>query len=176
MAFRAAQTGHLLLSTLHTNSAIAAVTRLLDLQVDANLVTSSLLGVLAQRLVREVCAACREEYEPAPDLVREFFDVVPGGLSFWRGRGCPLCNFTGYRGRLAVAELWTPSEHDVILINKHAPFDELRESAAGSTLSMAEDAWDKLRDGRTNLEELIRTLPYYAVYGLRRAALDTAPA
>jgi type IV pilus assembly protein PilB len=169
MAFRAAQTGHLLLSTLHTNDAISAVTRLLDLKVDPNLVTSSLLGVLAQRLVREVCSACRSEYTPGPDLVREFFTTLPVDFKFYRGEGCKLCNFSGYRGRTSVAELWVPNEQDIILINKSAPMDEIRTSARQSTVSMAHDVMDRLAAGRTNLEELIRVMPYSSVYQFRQA-------
>lgn len=168
MAFRAAQTGHLLLSTLHTNDAISAVTRLLDLKVDANLVTSSLLGVLAQRLVREVCTGCREPYEPPVELVREFFEKTPEQFRFYRGRGCKACNYTGYKGRMAVAELWTPNEEDAILITKGASQDRIKESASRSTLAMAEDVWEKLREGRTTLEELIRTLPYSCINQFRR--------
>jgi type IV pilus assembly protein PilB len=168
MAFRAAQTGHLLLSTLHTNDAISAVTRLLDLKVDPNLLASSLLGVLAQRLVREVCAACRREYAPAPELVREFFTSPPQGLKFVRGEGCKVCNFTGYRGRSSIDELWVPDEQDVILISKSAPFDEVRTSARRSTISMAQDVLDRLAAGRTNLEELIRVMPYSSVYQFRQ--------
>lgn len=168
MAFRAAQTGHLLLSTLHTNSAVSAVSRLLDLSVDPNLVASSLLGVLAQRLVREVCPACRTEYAPAPELLREFFDEPPADARWYKGKGCSACNFSGYKGRMAVAELWTPSEDDIILINKRAPFEEIRESAKRSTISMAEDIADRLASGRTNLEELIRVLPYSSIYEFRQ--------
>jgi type IV pilus assembly protein PilB len=175
MAFRAAQTGHLLLSTLHTNDAVSAVTRLGDLRVEPNMITSSLLGVLSQRLVREVCAACRHEYQPPAPLIREFFDRPPAGQRWYRGRGCAACSFTGYKGRLAVAELWVPSEDDVLLINKGAPFDEIRESSRQSTLTMADDVGEKLRAGRTNLEELIRTLPYSCIAQFRRGALPAPP-
>jgi type IV pilus assembly protein PilB len=170
MAFRAAQTGHLLLSTLHTNDAVSSVTRLLDLKVDPNLLTSCLLGVLSQRLVREICPSCRVEYTPPERLLREFFASPPAGARWFRGKGCPACNTTGYRGRMAVAELWVPSEEDIILVNKGAVFDQIRESARASTMSMGDDAWQKLQAGRTNLEELIRTLPYSAVHELRKAA------
>ena len=159
MAFRAAQTGHLLLSTLHTNDAISAVARLLDLKVDPNMIASSLIGVLAQRLVRQVCADCKQEYQPTADLMREFFDKPPPDMKFYRGAGCPICNFTGYRGRMSVAELWVPNEQDVILISKGAPFDEVRASAKNSTIPMAEDVIDRLKDGHTTMEELIRVLP-----------------
>ncbi len=168
MAFRAAQTGHLLLSTLHTNDAISSVPRLLDLKVDQNVLASSLLGVLAQRLIRSVCADCREEYEPAPELVREFFPARREGMTFFQGAGCPKCNFTGYRGRTCIGELWTPDAEDAILISKGAPFDQVRASAARTTLPMAKDVMDRLVAGQTTLEELIRVMPYQNVYQFRQ--------
>jgi type II secretory ATPase GspE/PulE/Tfp pilus assembly ATPase PilB-like protein len=163
MAFRAAQTGHMLLSTLHTNDAISAVTRLLDLNIEANMITSSLLGVLAQRLVRKVCDGCREDHTPSEELLKEFFSAPPVDIHWLKGKGCPQCNFTGYKGRMAVAELWTPSEDDIVLINKGVPFDEIKSSAQESTVLMAEDAMEKLRAGKTTLEELMRTLPYSSI-------------
>jgi type IV pilus assembly protein PilB len=169
MAFRAAQTGHLLLSTLHTNDAISAVTRLRDMNVDPNLLASSLLGVLAQRLIRAVCPDCREEYEPQPELIREFFAERPREMKFYRGRGCDRCNHSGYRGRMSVAELWVPNEQDVILISKKAPMDEIRASSRATTISMVQDAWVRLAAGKTNLEELIRMLPYSSVYQFHQA-------
>jgi type IV pilus assembly protein PilB len=174
MAFRAAQTGHLLLSTLHTNSAIGAVSRLLDLSVDPNLVGSSMIGVLAQRLVRQVCQACKAPYMPSPELLREFFDVPPDDVVWYKGRGCPACNFSGYKGRLSVSELWVPSEDDVILISKRAPFDQIHDHSQLSTVTMAEDIAGRLLAGRTNLEELIRVLPYPNVYAFRRLRLQEA--
>jgi type IV pilus assembly protein PilB len=170
MAFRAAQTGHLLLTTLHTNDALSAVIRLRDLKVDPNLIASSLLGVLAQRLVRAVCPQCKTEYAPSAELLKEFFDTTPPDLKWYKGKGCAHCNFTGYRGRLAIAELWVPNENDVILIAKNASFEDLRVSAARSTIFMAEDAANRLRGGATNLEELIRMLPYSSIYRFRQIA------
>ncbi len=168
MAFRAAQTGHLVLSTLHTNNATGTVARLLGLGVDLNVLTSTLLGVLSQRLVREICLSCKEEYTPPAELLKEFFVSPPTDIRWYRGSGCSNCNFTGYRGRFAVAELWLPNDDDILLINKDAPFEKLQQSAYKSTILMAEDAMSKLRDGRTNLEELIRTLPYASVYQFRK--------
>jgi type II secretory ATPase GspE/PulE/Tfp pilus assembly ATPase PilB-like protein len=168
MAFRAAQTGHLLLSTLHANTAVETVPRLLDLKIDVNTLASALIGVVGQRLARQVCTACSAEYTPSPDLVREFFDEVPDTLKFYKGTGCAQCNLTGYRGRLTVVELWIPSEEDIVLINKNAPLDKIRESARSSTLSMADCALARLREGRTNLEELTRILPYGVIYELRQ--------
>ena len=168
MAFRAAQTGHMLLSTLHTNDAISAVTRLLDLNIEANMITSSLLGVHAQRLVRRVCASCKEDYMPSGELLKEFFSIPPADFRWMKGKGCPHCNFTGYKGRMAVAELWTPSEEDSVLINKGVSFDEIKANAQKSTILMAEDAMEKLREGETTLEELMRTLPYSSIEQFRR--------
>jgi len=172
MALRAAQTGHLVLSTLHTNTAVGAVTRLQDLSVDLNLVASSLLGVLSQRLVRTVCPSCKAPYTPSRELVREFFDTPPQ-MTWFKGRGCEACAFSGYKGRIAVAELWVPDERDVILISKNAPFEEIRESAARSTTPMACDVAARLAEGRTNLEELIRVLPYSSVYEFRQLQAES---
>jgi type IV pilus assembly protein PilB len=168
MAFRAAQTGHMLLSTLHTNDAISSVTRLLDLNIEANMITSSLLGVHAQRLVRKVCDQCKEDYIPSGELLKEFFNMPPESFHWLRGKGCPQCNFTGYKGRMAIAELWTPSEDDIVLINKGVPFDEIKASAQKSTILMAEDAMEKILAGKTTLEELMRTLPYSSIEQFRR--------
>lgn len=167
MAFRAAQTGHLVLSTLHTNDAVSSITRLLDLDVDPSLVGSCLLGVLSQRLVRQICPSCKIEHTPPPELLREFFDTPPPGVVWYKGQGCSECNHTGYCGRIAVAELWTPSQKDIILINKGVNISELRESSQDSTVFMAEDAMEKLLKGQTNLEELIRTLPFSNIYDFR---------
>jgi type II secretory ATPase GspE/PulE/Tfp pilus assembly ATPase PilB-like protein len=167
MAFRAAQTGHMLLSTLHTNDAISAVTRLLDLNIEANMITSSLLGVHAQRLVRKVCEHCKEDYMPSEELLKEFFSTPDVDFRWLRGKGCPQCNFTGYKGRMAVAELWTPSEDDIVLINKGVPFDEIKVSAQKSTILMAEDAMEKIQGSKTTLEELMRTLPYSSIEQFR---------
>jgi type IV pilus assembly protein PilB len=170
LAFRAAQTGHLVLSTLHTNDALGAVTRLKDLGVDTSVCTSSLLGVIAQRLVREICWNCKQEYTPAASLLTATFEVVPGDLRWYRGTGCATCHHTGYRRRLAIIELWTPSLDDVLLINQGAPFDVIAASARTSTYSMATDALARLREGRTTLEELVRVLPPSALRELRTLA------
>jgi type IV pilus assembly protein PilB len=167
LAFRAAQTGHLVLSTLHTNDALGAVTRLKDLGVDTTVCTSALLGVLAQRLVREICWNCKEEYSPPGSLLSATFEVVPSGLRWYRGGGCAACHHTGYKRRLAIIELWAPSLDDALLINQDAPFDAIAASACKSTYSMATDALAKLREGRTTLEELLRVLPPSALRELR---------
>jgi type IV pilus assembly protein PilB len=167
LAFRAAQTGHLVLSTLHTNDALGSVTRLKDLGVDNTVCTSSLLGVLAQRLVREICWNCKEEYTPPPGLLESTFDVVPRDLRWLHGAGCATCHQTGYKRRVAITELWTPGLNDVLLINQDAPFESIAESARKNTYTMATDALAKLREGRTTLEELLRVMPPSALRELR---------
>lgn len=167
MAFRAAQTGHLLLSTMHTNSAVAAVPRLIDLKVESSLIGSSLIGVMSQRLVRKVCTHCAEPFEPPAAQLREFYGSHDPGHVFQRGLGCSECGFTGYRGRMLVADLWIPDEQDLMLITTRAPFDDLRESARRTTLSMAADAAGRLRAGVTTPEELLRVLPYSVIADMR---------
>ena len=171
LAFRAAQTGHFIISTLHTNDAIGAVTRLKDLGVDANMCTSALLGVMAQRLVRQICWNCKQEYAPPRALLDSVFEVPPTGFGWYRGAGCDECHHSGYRGRLLIAELWTPSERDVMLINDGAPFDTIQESARKSTIAMADDVVGKLREGRITLEEVIRAVPHTTMRALRTMLL-----
>jgi type IV pilus assembly protein PilB len=158
MAFRAAQTGHLLLSTLHTSTAVAALPRLRDLHVDASLVASSLIGVLSQRLVRRICSDCREPHAPPEPVVAALFGSRPAGLSFQRGAGCPACGYSGFQGRMLLAELWMPDDEDLLRIMRGAPFDEIRRSAERTTTTMAADARERLRRGETTPEEILRVL------------------
>lgn len=175
MAFGAAQTGHLVLSTLHTNDAVSSVSRLIGLGVDRNQITSSLLGVVSQRLVRTICPDCKRKYMPSDELLQEFFRSPPKGITWYRGEKCSACSYTGYRGRVAVAQLWTPNDNDMILINKGGSTEELRQSSYDSTTFMRDEALKLLREGKTNLEELIRTLPYLNIYDSRsRSAVDDA--
>jgi type II secretory ATPase GspE/PulE/Tfp pilus assembly ATPase PilB-like protein len=100
---------------------------------------------------------------PNQKLLDEFFKTVPSDLMFYRGAGCGACRFTGYSGRMIVADLWVPDEADQMLITRRAAFDDVRKSAVRTTFSMARDAHERLRAGRTTLEELLRVLPYDAV-------------
>jgi type IV pilus assembly protein PilB len=171
LAFRAAQTGHLVLSTLHTNDALSAITRLKDLGIDHSRCVSSLLGVVAQRLIRAICWNCKEEYTPPAALVRELFDEPPKSLRWYRGAGCPACHLSGYKGRIAIAELWELSEDDVMAISSGASVDEIRRSAAKSTIPMTDDVVAALREGRINLEDLVRSLPQKTMRDLRTLPL-----
>jgi len=171
MAFRAAQTGHLLLSTLHTTTAVEAVTRLRDLGIDSNTIASTLTGVLGQRLIRRVCDGCKQPYQPSKQLLDEL--PLTRHLPHWKlykGNGCGKCNFTGYSGRSMVGELWVPSQEDALLIAKGANIDQIAESAVASTFSMAQCAARLLVDGITNIEELVRVMPYTAIRQMAESA------
>lgn len=166
MAVRAAQTGHLVLSTLHTNDSLGTISRLIGLGIDPNMVSSTLLGVISQRLTRRICPDCKTEYEPIAEMIQEIF-VKPPPITWVKGQGCEHCNYTGYKGRLPLAELWIPSQQDVLLINKRASQDKLKESASKSTMSIMSEAIDKLKTGETTLEELLRVLPYSVIQDYR---------
>ncbi|MCJ7716585.1 MAG: Flp pilus assembly complex ATPase component TadA [Anaerolineales bacterium] len=167
MALKAAQTGHMVLSTLHTNDTLSSIMRLFGLGVDPSLIAACLIGVLSQRLVRQICPKCKQEYMPPDELIREFFPNSLPPIKWFTGQKCSFCNNTGYKGRIAVSQLWIPSDNDIILINKGIINEELRISSDQSTNFMVEDALRLLQEGRTNLEELIRTLPYSCTYQFR---------
>ncbi len=148
---------------MHTNSAIAALPRLLDLKIEPSLIASSLIGVLSQRLARRICPACRAADTPSQNFVDLFFSKVPKDFVFHRGAGCAECGNSGYKGRMMVADLWAPDENDMVLIARGASFEEVRESAQRTTFSMAQDAHDRLAAGKTTVEELVRVLPQSAI-------------
>src|SRR5262245_12995687 len=158
IAIRAALTGHQVFSTLHTNDATGAVTRLLDMGVEAFLISSSLEGVLAQRLVRRVCPQCRVE-SPVPPIVREKLEALGERQlqgPFYRGRGCEECRDTGYRGRIGIFELLsiTPELRELILQKRSNA--ELKTTAQKTMLTMHQDALQKAAAGVTSLEEILR--------------------
>ena len=160
IAIRAALTGHLVLSTIHTNDAPSTVNRLIDMGIEPFLVASSLNLIQAQRLMRKVCPKCKEPYEPEEKLLREAGidpEMLKGGTLYKRGKGCQLCGFTGYKGRIAVTEVMpiTPQLRDMIL--KGATSDELRETARKEGMrTLREDAIIKLKKGITTVEEVLR--------------------
>jgi type II secretory ATPase GspE/PulE/Tfp pilus assembly ATPase PilB-like protein len=100
-------------------------------------------------------------------MVREFFGRRPDTLVFKKGAGCPRCNYSGYRGRMTIVELWTPDDEDVLAITKHASFDEMKASAQRSTLPMRDAMWVALESGQTNLEELVRVMPASTIADFR---------
>jgi type IV pilus assembly protein PilB len=158
IAFHAAMTGHLVLSTLHTNSALATIARLLDLGVDPFSITGSLTLVSAQRLARRICPFCKEEYTPAKSVLDKL-RVKDDYMVFHRGRGCQSCTNTGYSGRIGFYEMLRISGALKQLIHSKASESEMRKAAGKSgTRFLLEDAMDKVRQGITTLEEVVRVI------------------
>ncbi len=159
IAVQAALTGHLVLSTLHTNSAAATITRLLDMGVEDYLVTSTVNGVLAQRLVRRLCTHCREPYEMLPEMAAQLRLPQNGHAApvFYRPRGCDNCQHQGYRGRIAVLEFLPLSDAIRRLILGHETAQEIhRIGATEGMQSMYEDGLGKAMAGLTSIEEVLR--------------------
>jgi len=161
ISMRASMTGHLVLSTIHTNDAISTITRLKDLNIEAYLVGSSLAGILAQRLVRKLCKECREEYSPPPAVLKKIETKLGEKVSFpfYHGKGCASCNQTGYKGRIGVYEILEVTSDIRELIGKDAPESKIREAAKMAGMkTMFDDALEKTRQGITTLDELERVL------------------
>jgi type IV pilus assembly protein PilB len=158
IAVQAALTGHLVLSTLHTNDAPGAVTRLLDLSVAQYLVSASLIASLAQRLVRKICPSCKTEYEP-PASIKKLVERSGGGIEeFYRGVGCRKCRNTGYAGRIAIHELFVPDERILEMINERTSLKKMREMALRSGMvSLQSDGIEKVKAGIVSIEEVLRT-------------------
>ena len=157
IAIQASLTGHLVFSTLHTNDAPSALTRLVDMDIEPYLVASSLEAVLAQRLVRVICPECKEplaEHEMAP-LRRRFGDQLPSVL--YRGRGCRLCQGTGYHGRIGIFETMVITDEIRSRILENTSAQELRKLAAKQGMrSLRDDGFRHLHEGRTTIEEILR--------------------
>lgn len=155
IAVESALTGHLVLSTLHTNDAPTAITRLIEMGVESFLVKSSVLGVLAQRLVRLNCPACRE-VEPVDSTMRQFLALAEDEV-FYHGRGCEQCNNTGFKGRKAVYELliMTPALRDIIKAD--TPVDEIRRQALEEGMvPLTQNALALAREKQISLAEVYR--------------------
>lgn len=161
IAMRAAITGHVVLSTIHTNDAIGTIERLKDIGVEPYLIASALKGIISQRLVRRICPQCKEEYTPSPEELENIGVKPEEGLCFYRGKGCPNCFNTGYRGRIAVFEM-LPINRSVrsMISEKRARTEieqELRSSKAGF-VSLRENAVRLVREGITTTEEITRVI------------------
>ncbi len=158
IAVQAALTGHLVLSTLHTNDAPGAVTRLLDLGVAPYLISASLKGVLAQRLVRRICSNCKTQYEP-PASIRRVVEAEAGEVTaYYRGVGCKKCRNTGYAGRIAIHELLVPDDEISEMINERVSTKKLRAKALEKgMLPLHHDGIEKVKAGIVSIEEVLRT-------------------
>jgi general secretion pathway protein E len=160
IAIQAALTGHLVFSTLHTNDSFGAMTRLLDMGIEPFLVSSSVIAVMAQRLVRRVCTACREPYEPVREELEEL-GITPQRLAgqtiYKPGPGCNQCKRTGYRGRTGIHELLVVDDEIRTLVMKQADAAAIRRAAtARGMTTLREDGADKVVAGMTTIEEVLR--------------------
>jgi type IV pilus assembly protein PilB len=161
IAMQAAQTGHLVLSTLHTDNAPSVVTRLMDIGTEPYVIASALVGVIAQRLVRRLCVSCRRQYTPPPETLNalNISDTDAASIPFYKSIGCDQCNHTGYRGRIGIYEVMRVTDKVRRLISARAPEDQLREAAlAGGMISLGEDGLSKVKSGVTTPEELLRVV------------------
>ena len=160
LAVRAALTGHLLLSTLHTNTAVQAIARLMDIGVDPALIGASILGVVGQRLLRKICERCKEQYEVTSEEGPVLAEMVPVHTpqSLFRGKGCPACHETGYRGRMPVHEVVVVDEGLRRLIARGANSGELLDHVVKSTTfaDLRADAVQRMLDGKTTMQEVLR--------------------
>ena len=155
IAVHAALTGHLVLSTLHTNDAPGALPRLIDMGVEPFLVASSVVGVIAQRLVRKICPRCREPFTPTPELIKA--ENLPDNVTLYRGKGCNYCRRTGYRGRTGIFQIMLVDDKIRNLVVSKAPASEIeRAAAANGMLSLRESGMQKVLEGITTLEEVLR--------------------
>jgi general secretion pathway protein E len=157
IAIQASLTGHLVFSTLHTNDAPSAVTRLVDMGVEAYLVASSLVAVLAQRLVRQLCRQCREPYLPTPEQLAEIGVRANGPVQVYRAVGCAACHHTGYRGRLGIFELMIVDDDIRALATQNIDAKTIKRKAIENGMkTLRVDGARKVLDGITSIEEVLR--------------------
>jgi type II secretory ATPase GspE/PulE/Tfp pilus assembly ATPase PilB-like protein len=160
MAFRAAMTGHQVFSTLHTNSALGAIPRLLDIGVLPDIMAGNIIGVIAQRLVRKLCPHCRKSSPAGPEELH----LLGAGRSretpiLYRPAGCQLCDYQGYRGRISIMEILRMDSDIDDLIVRHATHREIRNAAdAKGFRTLADDGLRRVIEGQTSLEEIARVV------------------
>ena len=157
IAVQSALTGHLVFSTLHTNDAPGAVTRLMDLDVAPYLVSASLKGVLAQRLIRKICPNCKTEFDP-PTNIKKAIEALGGDIkTFYNGIGCKKCRNTGFSGRIAIHELFAPEDEILEMINEKASLAKIRDKAIEKGMvPLLQDGFEKVKAGIVSAEEILR--------------------
>jgi type II secretory ATPase GspE/PulE/Tfp pilus assembly ATPase PilB-like protein len=160
IALQASLTGHLVLTTMHTNDAPAAVTRLIDIGMPPYLIASSILGIVAQRLVRKICPECKEEYVPNPDiLARLSLNKEQLPFKFYRGAGCAKCGQLGYKGRTVIEEVMIMGHKMRELIQSSASIDMIREAAIATGMTtLGVSGLQKVEMGITTLDEVLKAV------------------
>lgn len=160
IAVRAALTGHLVFTTLHTNGALGCISRLLDMGIEPYLLAAALQGVLAQRLVRRICPSCREEFDVLPGSLEAYFlaESYHLGQKLLRGRGCPACNWSGYKGRIPIHEVLFLDEEFRLALQEKKDILQLRELAGRHLTSMKMDGKEKILAGYTTISEVVSAI------------------
>lgn len=159
IAVQAALTGHIVLSTLHTNDASSSVIRLIDIGIEPFLISSSVIGIIAQRLVRRICPKCKKEIKLTPDIIKilEEHDINSNEIILYKGEGCSHCKDTGYKGRIAIFELMIITDNIRDLITRNVTTGKLREAAIKEGMSLLiEDGLKKVYEGITTIDEVLR--------------------
>jgi len=162
IAIHSALTGHLVLSTLHTNTAAGAIPRFLDMGAEDFLLASTLNVIIAQRLVRKICSNCIVKYNPDSAVLKKLekdLGISLAGQKFYRGQGCDQCNHKGYVGRIGIYEALPVTEKIRSLITRKATSDEIQKTAVEEGMvTMLQDGMDKVASGLTTIEEVIRVV------------------
>ena len=155
IAIQASLTGHLVFSTLHTNDAASSLTRLMDMGLEPFLVASSIIAILAQRLVRVICPSCKEKYTPSPEVIKDL--KINGKIDFYRGKGCGKCKSTGLSGRTGIYELLLLNDELKNMITAKASANEIKKKAVSLGMrTLYEDGIEKVKSGITTIEEALR--------------------
>ncbi len=160
VGIQSALTGHLVLSTLHTNDAATAVTRLTDMGIEPFLISSSVLAIMAQRLARQICSHCKIAYVPPPDALKRLgLEASKEDIQLYRGQGCEECRFTGYRGRIGVFELLVLSDTIREMIVRRAPSPEIKAQAVREGMqTLRDDGLEKVLSGVSTIDEILRVV------------------
>jgi len=159
IATRAALTGHLVLSTLHTNDTVATITRLVDIGLEPYLIASAVTGIVAQRLVRKICPKCGISVNAAEDVKKQGLPPLPKAR---RGKGCPSCKFTGFFGRIGIYEILPLNQELRRLISKEAEESVIRDAARrAGMITLFDDAWEKVVQGITTVDEVTAKIPFH---------------
>ena len=157
IAVHSALTGHLMLSTLHTNDSISAIFRFIDLKIQPFLLASTLNVIIAQRLVRKICANCIESYEPSKSILDSLGMKETENIKFYRGKGCKQCNNSGYKGRIGIYEILDVTPTISEIINKNPTIEEVKKQAQKEGMVFIhQDGIKKVREGVTTIEEVLR--------------------
>jgi type II secretory ATPase GspE/PulE/Tfp pilus assembly ATPase PilB-like protein len=157
IAVQAALTGHLVLSTLHTNDSIGAITRMLDMGVPAYLLSSALIGVLAQRLIRTICPACRTSYTASVDALAEYGIQRENQTRLYKGKGCPVCYDSGYKGRIAIHEVFgVDNATQELMVSNPSRDIMLKHMRERGIATLFDSGIENVLQGHTTIDEVMR--------------------